>query len=154
MKAYLSGAIEYAPDGGSAWREEMTKWLSEHLGHQVFNPVDQQKKTLSQEEAENFRRWKVTNYPRFKKAVRKVIDSDLTSIIDEVDYVICYWDQGVMKGGGTHGEVTLAYYGGKPVYTVLGLPRSTISSWILGCSSREFRDFKELKAFLERRYGG
>ncbi|MFQ6675870.1 MAG: hypothetical protein ACE5LH_05940 [Fidelibacterota bacterium] len=153
MRAYLSGAIEHAPDGGTEWRREMTAWLKDHLGHDVFNPVEEQKKTLVPDEAENFRRWKSTDYGRFKKAVRKLIDADLHSIIHDVDYVICYWDEGVVRGGGTHGEVTLAYHAGKPVYTVLGVPREMISSWILGCSTREFDTFGDLQRFLEREYG-
>ncbi|MFQ6616396.1 MAG: hypothetical protein ACE5HZ_06465 [Fidelibacterota bacterium] len=154
MKAYLSGAIEHAPDGGTGWRWEMTAWLKDRLGHDVFNPVHEQELTLQPEEAKRFRQWKSTDYARFKKAVRKLIDADLRSIIEDVDYVICLWDDGVVKGGGTHGEVTVAYHSGKPVYTVLGIPREAISSWILGCSTREFNDFQELKVFLEKQYGG
>lgn len=154
MKAYLSGAIEYSQDGGKGWREEMARWLKEYLGHDVFNPIEEQKKILSLEESQNFRRWKNTDYSRFKESIRKLIDADLSTLLDEVDYVICFWDQGVTRGGGTHGEVTLAYYGKKPVYTVLDVPRSTVSSWILGCSSREFDNFEELKSFLEEQYGG
>ena len=39
MKAYLSGAMEFAKNEGANWREEMTLWLDENLAHSVYNPV-------------------------------------------------------------------------------------------------------------------
>lgn len=152
MKAYLSGAVEHAPDGGQAWREEMTDWLKKRLGHEAFNPA-LQGPALTPEEEANFRKWKGNDFPRFKTAVRKIIERDLKAITSEIDYVICFWDSGVVRGGGTHGELTVAYYLGKRVYMVLGMPRSDVSSWILGCATREFEDFDQLKAFLEKEYG-
>jgi len=152
MKAYLSGAIEYAQDGGEAWREEITRWLKERLNHDVFNPA-LQTSTLTQEELTNFRQWKVVDYPRFKATVRKLIQRDLEAIAHEIDYVICYWEEGVLRGGGTHGELTMAYHLGKRVFTVLGMPRREVSSWILGCSTKEFENFEKLKAYLEQEYG-
>jgi len=152
MKVYLSGAIEYAPDGGSVWREEITKWLKDRLHHEVFNPAIQST-LLTQEEQVNFRQWKVENYPQFKATVRKLIQRDLEAIINEIDYMICYWEEGVLRGGGTHGELTMAYYLKKRIYTVLGMPREEISSWILGCSSMEFGNFNQLKKYLEQEYG-
>lgn len=152
MIAYLSGAIEYAEDGGSAWREKMTAWLKGRLGHDVYNPT-RESLVLTTEERASFRKWKVVDYPRFKTTVRKLIRKDLEAIVNRIDYIICFWDGGVLRGGGTHGEITLAYYLGKSIYMVLGMPRGEISSWILGCSSREFDDFDQLKEFLESEYG-
>ena len=151
MKAYLSGAIEHAPDGGEVWRAEMTTWLKDRLGHDVFNPA-LQPPTLTEEEFKAFRRWRDDDYSRFKSAVRELIHRDLDAIINEIDYVICYWDAGVIRGGGTHGELTVAYHVGKKVYTVLGIPRNKISSWILGCSTCEFENFDQLREYLEQEY--
>ena len=41
MIAYLSGAMEFADDEGSGWRKDLTKWLDDNLGHQVYDPVIQ-----------------------------------------------------------------------------------------------------------------
>ncbi|MFQ6673493.1 MAG: hypothetical protein ACE5GH_01755 [Fidelibacterota bacterium] len=153
MKAYLSGAIEHSPDGGKKWRNEMATWLKSHMNHDVFNPVAEQLSTLTREEAAHFRHWRESDYPRFKSAVRKLIERDLRAIVEEVDYVICFWDEGALRGGGTHGEVTVACHSGVPVYMVLGVPRGSVSSWILGCTSGEFEDFEGLKKFLEKKYG-
>jgi len=153
MIVYLSGAIENAPDSGGGWREEMSLWLKETLQHDSFNPVEVEKTLLTEEELENFRSWKTDDYDRFKKVVRRIIDNDLTYLLNETDYVICLWDKYVLAGGGTHGEVTLAYHQGIPVYTVLGMPCHEVSSWILGCCTEEFESFDLLRQFLEERYG-
>jgi len=39
MKAYLSGAMEFAKNEGANWRKEMTLWLDKKLAHSVYNPV-------------------------------------------------------------------------------------------------------------------
>ena len=39
MRAYLSGAMEYAHDEGAGWRQMMTDWLDDSFGHTVYNPV-------------------------------------------------------------------------------------------------------------------
>ena len=36
MKAYLSGAMEFAKNEGASWREEMTFWLDRKLAHSVY----------------------------------------------------------------------------------------------------------------------
>ena len=154
MKAYLSGGMENAPELGRAWREDLTEWLSAELGHGVFNPVEVQYKVLSEDELENFREWRFDERDRFKTTVRKFIEGDLNAIETEIDYIICLWDKSVLKGGGTHGEVTTAYRLGIPVYLVIDIPFEDVSSWILGCSSREFDSFDNLKSFLLETYGG
>jgi hypothetical protein len=57
----------------------------------------------------------------------------------------------VLGGGGTHGELTVCYEHGIPVYMVLGIPRAEVSSWILGCASEVFDSFQELREFLLKR---
>ena len=51
-------------------------------------------------------------------------------------------------GGGTHGEVTIAYYFNKPIYIVNTVPINEMSSWIFGCADKIFVDFNDLKKFL------
>ena len=131
----------------------MSLWLKETLQHDSFNPVEVEKTLLTEEELENFRSWKTDDYDRFKKVVRRIIDNDLTYLLNETDYVVCFWDEHVLAGGGTHGEVTLAYHQGIPVYTVLGMPCHEVSSWILGCCTEEFESFDLLRQFLEEWYG-
>jgi len=57
-----------------------------------------------------------------------------------------------MRGGGTHGELTVAYVNKIPVYLVLGVPLQDISGWIIGCATQIFTDFSSLKEFLLQTY--
>lgn len=152
MRAYLSGAIEHAPDGGRIWRQDIEEWLGRELGHTVYNPSKEESTVLTEEELKNYRLWRKTDYSRFKSIVRRFIQQDLKVLQTEVDYIICLWDRYVLSGGGTHGELTMACHLKIPVYTVIGIPRNEVSAWILGCSTEEFKSFEELKAYLEKRY--
>ncbi|MBU4444385.1 MAG: hypothetical protein L6422_02105 [Candidatus Marinimicrobia bacterium] len=152
MKAYLAGAIEHAPDYGNAWREEMTAFLKNEFGHESYNPLIEEPKILTPEESARFRALKTQNLPEFRKIVRKLIRNDIKSILTEIDYIICLWDEYAEKGGGTYGELTFAFYHGIPVYMVAVKPLSQISGWILGCATEFFESFEELKGFLRSRY--
>jgi hypothetical protein len=151
MRVYLSGGIEYCPDHGRKWRADLAPALRE-LGHEPYDPAEDEKKTLDDDEVGQFRDWKVTDLPRFQRTVRKIIHFDLDRIEQHTDYIICYWDEGATKGAGTHGELTIALRRGIPVYLVLGLPRERVSGWILGCATEVFADFDALKDFLREKY--
>jgi len=154
MRAYLAGAIEHAPDNGSGWRKEMTEFLSGNLHHTVYDPTIEELQILTPEESSEFRELKQKDLPKFKSVVSKLIDHDLKTLTSSIDYVICYWDQFVLNGGGTHGEVTVSYHYDIPVYLVAGMPTEDISGWILGCSSEVFTTFEELENFLLETYQG
>ena len=55
MLAYLCGPIEFAPDGGKLWRRKLTPFLHNELGHRVYDPAEDEKKNLTDEEAAHFR---------------------------------------------------------------------------------------------------
>lgn len=148
MLAYLAGAIEYAPDLGRGWRREVGSFLRT-LGHDAYDPAEDERKSLTEEEQRNLRAWKSTDLPRFQTAVRKIIDFDL-DIVSRADCIICLWDDAASRGGGTSAELTWARRRGIPVYMVTALPLTSISGWVLGCCSGFFRDFEELKAFLRK----
>ncbi len=151
---YLAGAIEYAPDNGCNWRQEMTQFLQKELGHRVFNPCLEENHVLTPEEFRHFREWKTTNLQRFRQTVQKIIHTDLNTLLTEIDYIVCLWDEYVLKGAGTHGELTLAFWHHIPVYMVTHIPIERMSSWIIGCTTELFTDFKSLQKFLKQKYGG
>ena len=95
---------------------------------------------------------KKTNPDEYKKIIRKIIKVDLDAVVHKSDYLIVNWDESVFKGGGTHGEITLAYWLGKPIYLVNELPLEDISSWIFSCSSYVFNNFDDLKSKLKKFY--
>ncbi len=148
--AYLSGSIEFAPEYGKGWRRELKPWLEQTLGHRVYDPAEDEKKNLSDDEAANFRAWKTADPERFRKTVRKIIDWDMDFIEQQADYVICFWDA---VSAGTTAELTAAYRRGIPVYLVTEKAAGEISGWVLGCAENVFGAFDELKEFLVRKYG-
>lgn len=145
MKIYLAGAIEAAPDDGATWRREITQFLDDELNWQVFDPSRHEQDFLTDFERENFRNWKSTDINRFRSVITKIIDRDMHQLLSECQAVICLWDEYVLPGGGTHGEMTLAYEHDLPVYLVLGMPIQQVSSWIIGCSTEIFENFDALK---------
>jgi hypothetical protein len=58
----------------------------------------------------------------------------------------------VLKGAGTHAEVTLGYECQKQVYLINKLPEAELSGWIMACSSKIFSDFEQLKNYLLQQY--
>jgi len=153
MKAYLAGAIEHAPDHGKAWRDEMADFIRQEFGHTCYNPLVEEHKYLTPEESRDFRGYKSTNPERFRQIVRKLIRGDLAALKTEIDYVICNWDKYAVRGGGTYGEVTYAYSRHIPVYMVTESDESEISGWILGCTTKIFHSFADLRDFLQKKYG-
>jgi nucleoside 2-deoxyribosyltransferase len=155
MLAYLSGPIEFAADGGKLWRRKLTPFLHNDLGHRVYDPAEDEKKNLTDEEVQNFRAWKETDVERFRRVVRKIIQFDLDIIENRTDYVICCLNDGcaAASSGGTSSELTFAHRRGIPVYLVTDAPVKEISGWILACADRVFPDVDELKKFLLERYG-
>ncbi len=150
MRVYLAGAIEAAPDGGKTWRNRLRPILQNEFSAQVFDPTIEEPGLLSPEEREAFREWKVTDYKRFSDVISRIIDYDLDHLLNHTDLVICLWDEYVVGGGGTQGELTLAHHFNIPVYLVLGMPIRDVSSWILGCSSEVFENFDELLEMLRK----
>ena len=58
----------------------------------------------------------------------------------------------MIKGAGTHAEITIAYDSKKPVYLINKLPLNDLSGWIMACSSRIFTNFDDLKSYLIKEY--
>jgi nucleoside 2-deoxyribosyltransferase len=152
MLGYLCGPIEFAEDGGKLWRRKLTPFLRENLGHRIYDPAEDERKNLTEEEAAHFRDWKTADPDRFRRVVRKIIAFDLDLIENKADYVICYWDSTATLSGGTSAELTVAYRKGIPVYLVTTLPHDQLSGWMLGCADQIFSSVEELKEFLSARF--
>jgi hypothetical protein len=152
LKTYLAGAIEYSPDKGKQWRRELADFLKIELNHDSYNPHIEEPKILTPAERVQFRAYKQSDIPVFQEIVRKLIRNDLHSIVNEIDYIVCLWDEYAEQGGGTYGELTLAFYHDIPVYMVTPKPLEQISGWILGCTTEFFKNFDELKVFLKDKY--
>jgi len=157
MLAYLCGPIEFAADGGKMWRRKLAPFLRQELGHRVYDPAEDEKKNLTDEEVAHFREWKRTDVERFRRAVRKIIQFDLDLIENKADYLICHWEGAAaaagLTSGGTPAELTAAHRKGIPVYLVTDVAAEEISGWMLACADQLFASVDELKKFLLARYG-
>jgi len=152
MLAYLCGPIEFAQDGGKLWRRKLTPFLRDQLGHRVYDPAEDEKKNLTDEEVAHFREWKTSDVERFRRTIRKIIAFDLDLIENKADYLICFWQSDGSQSGGTPAELTVAHRKGIPVYLVTPLALGEVSGWMLGCSDHVFTTVEELKEFLAARF--
>tara|TARA_B100002051_G_C16224674_1_gene387451 strand:- start:37 stop:498 length:462 start_codon:yes stop_codon:yes gene_type:complete len=150
--AYLSGPIENAYNDGADWRNDITQWLEQDLNHRVFNPVTETQSITKELNTDDFRLMKTTNPEQYKKIIRKIIQVDLDAVVKGSDYLIVNWDKSVFKGGGTHGEITMAHWFKKPVYMVNTLPIEDVSSWIFSCTDFVCNNFDDLKTELKKIY--
>ena len=153
MIAYLSGAMEYANDEGEGWRKDITEWLSKNLGHSVINPVEESRIIITNTNSHDYRNWKETDLARYKNFINQFVIRDIDAVTKEANYIICFWNEDVFKGAGTHGEVTLAFEHSIPVYVVNQVPLTDLSGWIIACSTDIFENFEELKLFLLSKFG-
>lgn len=124
------------------------KPLLKGLGHEMYDPAEDEQKNLSDTEMREFRSWKRTDLPRFQQTVRKIIAYDLDLIERRCDGIICYWDRNAGKGAGTQGELTFAHRRGIRVYLICGVPVEEISGWLLGCATEVFTSFEEFQKFM------
>jgi hypothetical protein len=152
MLAYLCGPIDFAEEGGKLWRRKLSPFLRDQLGHRVYDPVEDARKILTEEEIANFRVWQTTDLERFRRVVRKIIAFDIELIENKADYLICYWDTNIASTGGAPAGLTAAYRKGIPVYLVTPLPVEEIDAWMLGCSDQVFSSVEGLKEFLSSRF--
>ncbi len=149
---YLAGAIEFAPDEGRSWRDDMVRFLKDELGMEAFNPSRREHALLNEEEKEHFRTWKKTDPVRFKPVIKRIIDADLRQLLHKTSFIIVLWDKYSQQGTGTSGELTMACHNEIPIYMVLAEPIENTSSWILGCATEVFHSFNELKTFLKAEF--
>ncbi|MBI5214908.1 MAG: hypothetical protein HY960_04090 [Ignavibacteriae bacterium] len=150
QRVYLSGGMEYADGEGASWRQTMQLWLETELGHSVFNPnVESDMFFASKYPDVDFRKAKIENITLYQEIVRHLVEIDCKEIAEHSDYVICYWDDGAAKGAGTKGELTMAKYFNKPVYLVTTFKLHDIPGWVLGCTTKFFQSFDELRTFLK-----
>ena len=150
-RVYLSGGMEYAADEGRDWRRSVQEWLEQTLKCTVFNPnreSDRLLRTLCPDG--DFRALKKRDLTKYSTIVSQLVDYDCLEIAQRTDFVICYWDASAMRGAGTKGELTIAKYFGKPVYIVTSMTPDDIPGWVLGCTTKVFSSFDELKAFLQK----
>jgi hypothetical protein len=152
MLAYLCGPMDFADDGGKLWRRKLAPFLRDQLGHRVYDPAEDSKKSLTPDETANFMAWQRADLDRFRRVIRKMIGYDLDLIEDKADYMICYWDGVAAQGSGAPAPLMVAHRKGIPVYLITPLRVEEINAWVLGCSDQIFGSIEDLKEFLAARF--
>jgi hypothetical protein len=89
MLFYLAGSIEYSPDLGKGWRAEIAPALKA-LGHEIYDPAEDEMKNLTEVEAREFRAWKQNDLQRFRRTIQKIIAYDLDLIKHRANAIVCY----------------------------------------------------------------
>jgi hypothetical protein len=153
MKTYLSGGIEYADKFGRGWRDDLESWLIDQLHHEVFNPT-KESITFFEKNFPGFKRsnLKQESENKIRLIIGQLIHFECNEIIKNCNYVICYWDESCHKGAGTQGELTLAKFHNIPIFIVTLKNLTDLPAWIIGCSTRIFNDFDNLKSFLKEKF--
>jgi len=129
----------------------MQDWIESTLNQSVFNPNIESERFFGERyPGTDFRRLKFENTALYADIIRNLVEIDCGEIAHHSDYLICYWDEGAAKGAGTKGELTMARFFGKPVYLVTSFPLHDLPGWILGCVTKTFESFEDLKKFLIR----
>jgi nucleoside 2-deoxyribosyltransferase len=152
MLAYLCGPIDAPDESGKLWRRKLAPFLQDQLGHRVCDPTEDTAKSLTAEEAANFRRWQTTDLDRFRRVARKMIAFNVDLIEHRADYVICCLEPDSEFDGATPAELTAAFRKGIPVYLVAQLPIEAVDAWVVGCSDQVFSTIEDLKDFLASRF--
>jgi hypothetical protein len=147
--------MEFAKGEGADWRRVTEEWVHEHLGHSAYNPNKESDEYLAKRyPSGRFRDLKDENIEKYTEIVRELIDRDCSEIAKRSDYVICNWDESAQRGAGTKGELTMARFVGKPVYMVTQMKLQDIPGWVLGCATKIFGTFEDLREFLVTQYAG
>ena len=130
----------------------MIEWPQYNLNHQVIDSTLISQATAMKENAQEYKLWKSFHPEEYKSFIQKILRLDIKVVISKVDYIICLWDEDVIKSGGTHVEVTFEYWYDKPVFLIKKLEKTALSSWIKACSDFVFDDFNFLQIYLLKLY--
>lgn len=145
--------MEFAEDGGAGWRQQMTEWLADELGHRVLDPTILEHDQLTEAERLEAPLLKKGDFNKLRTLALRIVKYDLDLVLNQCDYVICHWNEATQRGCGTAGEITLATWAGKPVYLYLDYPVEKASTWMVGCTRSIHLDWESLKEQLKQEYG-
>lgn len=128
-KIYLSGAIEHNNDGHSWWDDVTALFEKEGMG--VLNPTKGQNvlETMLAKYADD------KSSSGYRETVYQIVNKDIRMITESHGSFVRYCN-GVRKGAGTHGEITLHRALGLPVVVwANGYDKQQIPGWVWGCAN-------------------
>jgi len=149
IKTYLAGPIgDVSIKEARAWRQMVSEKLAK-LGIEALNPLDR-------EGMPNLRRklavWRKTgNLDAIRLLVsRNFIMPDL-KMVEESDFITMWLPRAGREVCGSYGEITFAFFLGKPVYIVTHrrVKPLNIPYWAVGCSTKIFKSWEEYFKYVE-----
>jgi nucleoside 2-deoxyribosyltransferase len=154
-RCYVAGNIDYVPDAGIGWRDEITPFL-ENLGVTVLNPCKKPKSLVHQLEDEdtNFRNKKkklksTGQYQELRELMKPIARADL-AYVDRCDFLLVGLDIDA-RPFGTIWEMCIANLNRKPVIIVCKQGKAQISDWGYAMLPHQifFDNFEQAKEYLK-----
>jgi len=154
IKTYMAGpmddvSIEVSRD----WRDWLTEKLKK-MNIKTLNPITKYGDDYGAIR-QKFAMWqKFGNVDAIRQIVStQIIPPDL-KMVKECDFVTLYISPKGYEMCGSYGEMTFAFYLGKPVYIVTRrrLKPLNLPKWSVGCSTKIFTNWKDYLAYITENY--
>lgn len=151
LRCYLAGPMDFAPDRGIHWRQELSKFLT-NLDVTVIDPtkkIHPGGKTELEMHTEIAEAKERGDFETVAKIAKLIRNHDLR-FVDISDFLIVLLDQNI-KMCGTYFEIANAVRQRKPVLVVNPNSLEEMSLWMFGEIPFDdfFHNFEELKFYLE-----
>jgi len=153
QSCYLSGSIDFSPDKGKGWRDEITPFI-EGMGVKVYDPLNHHKNFNIREDIDEIKRpymsklLKEGRYDELQKEMKELVHLDLRSI-DLSSFIICNYDTSIHMCG-TIEEICIASKQVKPILLMCKNGKNKLPSWLYGRLNHEyfFESWDSLKHYL------
>lgn len=153
MNCYLSGSIDFSPDKGKGWRDEITPFL-EQKNVRVFNPLQHHKNFYISEDIDTIKRpymsqlLKDGRYDELREEMKSIVHLDLRAI-DLSSFCIINYDISIHACGSIE-EISILSKQIKPILFMCKQGKKNMPSWIYGrhCPEYLFDTWEELKKYL------
>lgn len=135
--AYVSGAIDRAPDLGKGWRDKITPAL-EKFGITIFNPLEKPIKGANETDFRvNREHWKQNEeWSKLAEVMKEIRHCDLR-LCDKADFGIFYLDLNIYATG-TMEELFTMNRQYKPCLVVCEQSKAEIPDWLWGALPEEY----------------
>lgn len=155
LGCYLSGPIDFAPDRGRGWRDDITPFL-EHRNVRVFDPLCHHKTFHIDEDIDTVKRpymkglLEQERFDELREEMRELVHFDLRSI-DLASFLIVNYDTSLHLCG-TIEEISIASKQVKPVLLMCKNGKTKLPSWLYGRHPHEhfFSNWNEIREYLTK----
>jgi len=155
MAVYLSGSVDFSPDKGKGWRDDITPFL-EQMNVRVFNPLNHHKTFYITENIDTIKRPYMTKllengqFDELREEMRELCHFDLRAI-DLASFMIVNYDTSLHLCG-TVEEISIGSKQVKPILIMCKNGKKNLPSWLYGRLPHEhfFNTWEELKNYLNR----